>query len=128
MYGFFEMEHTPFTRDIPVDRLYKSPRTEDAPGRPVYAADRQMFAVVAANPGCGRSVLIRMFNGRLGSEKYLLLYLSDSKLTPRRLYAGLLGQLGLEPHFFQRVFQTAAAERDRGSVHGTEKESGLCAG
>ncbi len=52
MYGsFFEMEHTPFTRDIPVDRLYKSPRTEDAPGRPVYAAGRQMFAVVAAKPG-----------------------------------------------------------------------------
>ena len=27
-------------------------------------------------------------------------YLSDSKLTPRWLYAGLLRQMGLEPHYF----------------------------
>lgn len=98
--SFFEMENTPFGRDVPVDRLYTSPQIEDALGRLIYAADRQMFAVVTANPGCGKSTLIRMFNGRLGREKYLLLYLSDSKLTPRWLYAGLLGQLGLEPHFF----------------------------
>lgn len=38
--------------------------------------------------------------GRLGKEKYLLLYLSDSKLTPRWLYAGLLRQMGLKPHYF----------------------------
>ncbi len=28
--SFFEMEHTPFTRDIPVGRLYTSPQIEDA--------------------------------------------------------------------------------------------------
>lgn len=97
---FFEMENTPFTRDVPVERLYTSPKIEDALGRLKYAADRQMFAVVTSNPGCGKSTLIRMLDGRLGREKYLLLYLSDSKLTPRWLYAGLLGQLGLEPRFF----------------------------
>ena len=97
---FFEMEHTPFTRDIPVERLYTSPRIEDALGRLVYVVDHQMFAVVTANPGCGKSTMVRMLDGRLGKEKYLLLYLSDSKLTPRWLYAGLLGQLGLEPHYF----------------------------
>jgi len=98
--SFFEMEHTPFTRDIPVERLYTSPRIEDALGRLVYVVDHQMFAVVTANPGCGKSTMVRMLDGRLGKEKYLLLYLSDSKLTPRWLYAGLLGQLGLEPHYF----------------------------
>ena len=91
--SFFEMEQTPFTRDIPIDRLYTSPRIEDALGRLVYVVDHQMFAVVTANPGCGKSTMVRMLNGRLGKEKYLLLYLSDSKLTPRWLYAGLLGQL-----------------------------------
>lgn len=68
--GFFEMEHTPFTRDIPVDRLYTSPQIEDAVGRLTYVADRQMFAVVTANPGCGKSTLIRLLDGRLGREKY----------------------------------------------------------
>ena len=96
--SFFELEHTPFTRDIPVERLYTSPRIEDALGRLIYVVDHQMFAVVTANPGCGKSTMVRMLDGRLGKEKYLLLYLSDSKLTPRWLYAGLLGQPGLEPH------------------------------
>ena len=100
---FFGMGNTPFTRDIPVDRLYMSPRIEDALGRLVYAADRQMFAVVTASPGCGKSTLVRMFEGRLGREKYQLLYLSDSKLTPKWLYAGLLDQLGLEAHFYSGV-------------------------
>ncbi len=69
--SFFEMEHTPFTRDIPIDRLYTSPRIEDALGRLVYVVDHQMFAVVTANPGCGKSTMVRMLNGRLGKEKYL---------------------------------------------------------
>ena len=83
--SFFGMEHTPFTRDIPVERLYTSPRIEDALGRLVYVVDHQMFAVVTSNPGCGKSTMVRMLDSRLGKEKYLLLYLSDSKLTPRWL-------------------------------------------
>lgn len=49
-----------------------------------------------ADPGCGKSTLMRMFVDTLPKEKYLPLYLSDSKLTPRWLYAGLLDQMGLE--------------------------------
>ena len=82
----------PVSRDVPTDRLYVSPQIEDAIGRLTYAADRQLFAVVTADPGCGKSTLIRMFEGRLPKDKYMLLYLSDSKLTPRWLYAGLLDQ------------------------------------
>ena len=49
---FFEMMNTPFTRDIPADRLYSSKQIEDAMGRLTYVADRQLFAVVTADPGC----------------------------------------------------------------------------
>lgn len=98
---FFELMHTPFTRDIPADRLYSSRRIEDALGRLTYVADRQLFAVVIADPGCGKSTLIRMFESRLPKDKYMLLYLSDSKLTPRWLYAGLLDHMGLEARFYQ---------------------------
>lgn len=123
--SFFEMGHTPFTRDIPIDRLYTSPRIEDALGRLVYVVDHQMFAVVTANPGCGKSTMVRMLNGRLGKEKYLLLYLSDSKLTPRWLYAGLLGQLGLEPYFFsgdsKRLLQ-----KEIGAVCREQKKKVVC--
>lgn len=99
--GFFELMHTPFTRDTPADRLYSSRQIEDALGRLAYVADRQLFAVVTADPGCGKSNLIRMFESRLPKDKYMLLYLSDSKLTPRWLYAGLLDQMGLEARFYR---------------------------
>ena len=98
---FFELMHTPFTRDIPADRLYSSRQIEDALGRLTYVADRQLFAVVTADPGFGKSTLIRMFESRLPKDKYMLLYLSDSKLTPRWLYAGLLDQMGLEARFYR---------------------------
>lgn len=54
-----------------------------------------------SEPGCGKSTLIRMFDHSLPKERYTLLYLSDSKLTPRWLYAGLLDQLGLESRFYR---------------------------
>lgn len=98
---FFEMRATPFVRNVPADRLYRSPQIDDAIGRLRYTADKQKFATVMAEPGCGKSTLIRMFVNELPRDKYLALYLSDSKLTPRWLYSGLLNQMGLEPRFYR---------------------------
>lgn len=99
--NFFEMRNTPFVRNVPADRLYRSPQIEDALGRLKYSADKQKFATVMAESGCGKTTLIRMFVRGLPRDKYLSLYLSDSKLTPRWLYSGLLNQLGLEPRFYR---------------------------
>ncbi len=99
--AFFGMEHTPFSRNIPPDRLYHSEKINDALGRLRYVADHELFAVVTADPGCGKSTLIRMYANELPKDKYVLLYLSDSKLTPRWLYSGLLVQMGLESHFYR---------------------------
>ena len=99
--AFFGMEHTPFVRDVPPEKLYESKAFRETLGRLAYVADRQMFAVVTADPGCGKSTLIRRFCSELPKEDYLVLYLSDSKLTPRWLYAGLLDQMGLEARFYR---------------------------
>lgn len=98
---FYGMEHTPFTRDVPPDALYESKAMGEALGRLAYAADRQLFAVVTADAGCGKSTLIRKFAASLSKDDYILLYLSDSKLTPRWFYKGLLDQLGLESKFYR---------------------------
>lgn len=98
---FFEMEHTPFSRDVPPDALYESPYVTDAIGRLSYAADHQLFAVVTSDAGCGKSTLIRKFAGILPKDEYIFLYISDSKLTPRWFYKGLLDQLGLESRFYR---------------------------
>lgn len=66
---FFSMEHTPFTRDLPVERLYTSKTIEDALGRLIYSADNQQFAVVMADPGCGKSTLARLFVSTLPKDQ-----------------------------------------------------------
>ncbi len=95
------MRHTPFGRDVPPEELYESAAMTNVLGRLAYAARRQLFAVITADAGCGKSTLIRKFSSSLPREKYILLYLSDSKLTPRWFYAGCLDQLGLEPRFYR---------------------------
>lgn len=99
--SFYGMTHTPFTRDVPADALYESDAMADALGRLAYAADRQLFAVVTADAGCGKSTLIRKFSESLPRDQYIFLYLSDSKLTPRWFYKGLLDQLGIESRFYR---------------------------
>lgn len=98
---YFGMKNLPFTRDVPANRLYESSSMADALGRLCYAADRQLFVVVTADSGCGKSTLIRKFSAALPSESYILLYLSDSKLTPRWFYKGMLDQLGIESRYYR---------------------------
>ena len=115
--SFFGMEHTPFARDVPPESLYESENVSDILGRLAYVADRQLFAVLTADAGCGKSTLIRKFTASLNSEEYIMLYLSDSKLTPRWFYKGLLDQIGIEAKFYRgdakRQLQRYAAIRQR---------------
>lgn len=99
--AFYQLEHTPFTRDVPPECLYESHAMADSLGRLAYVADRQLFAVVTADAGCGKSTLVRKFAASLPGDRYILLYLSDSKLTPRWFYKGMLDQLGLDSRFYR---------------------------
>ena len=99
--AYFELEHTPFTRDLPPQSLYEPPFIEDVLGRLGYVADRQLFAVLTADPGCGKSTVLRKFASSLPSDRYVVLYLSDSKMTPRWFYKGLLEQMGLESRYYR---------------------------
>jgi type II secretory pathway predicted ATPase ExeA len=123
--SWFNMKHTPFTRNIPPEKLYESPAIGAAFDRLCYVADRQQFAVVTADSGCGKSTLIRRFAASLPSDKYILLYLSDSKLTPKWLYKGILDQLGMESKFYRgdskRQLQESVAY-----IHGVEQKKLVC--
>lgn len=99
--AFFEMKHTPFVNAIPVEALHISDKHEEILGRLGYVAQGNRFAVVTAGVGVGKSTLIRKFAESLSPEKYTLFYLSDSQLTPRWFYKGLLDQLGIEAKFYR---------------------------
>lgn len=98
---FYHMSRVPFSRDIPADELYMSTMLEETLGRLEYAAQRQWFAVVTGDCGTGKTTAIRKFAQMLDPAQFQMLYLSDSKLTPRHFYKGLLQQLGCEAKFYR---------------------------
>ena len=122
---FFEMQNTPFSKAVPSSELYESPAMADALGRLAYTADRQLFAVVTADAGCGKSTLIRRFADSLPREEYLLLYLSDSKLTPRWFYKGMLDQLGIESRFY-RGDAKRQLQKEVEIIRGVQKKKVVC--
>jgi type II secretory pathway predicted ATPase ExeA len=98
---FYNLSRTPFTRDIPTDQLYLSITLEETLSRLEYAAERQLFAVVTGDCGTGKTTTVRRFKESLDGAKFLVMYLADSKLTPRHFYKGLLEQLGCESKFYR---------------------------
>ena len=98
---FFGLCHTPFTNEIPAKELYLSPGLEETLGRLSYVAKNHLLCVVTADVGCGKTTAVRRFSEMLNQEDYVVFYLSDSKLTPRWFYKGLLDQLGVEAKFYR---------------------------
>ena len=99
--AFYEMKRTPFSRDMPTHELYASAGMEETLERLKYTAERQWFTVVTGDCGTGKTTTIRRFADVLDPSRFKLLYLSDSKLTPRHFYKGLLEQLGCEAKFYR---------------------------
>lgn len=98
---FYSLRRTPFTRDLPTEELYLPVMLEETLERLAYAAERQLFAVVTGDCGTGKTTTIRRITEVLNAKTYKVMYLSDSKLTPRHFYKGLLEQLGCEAKFYR---------------------------
>ena len=99
---FYELESTPFSRSIDVNDLFTSNKTDEVLARLKIAASRQWFALLTGDCGTGKSTLVRKLTAILEKSKiYKVLYLADSKLTPRHFYNGLLEQLGAQGKFYR---------------------------
>lgn len=98
---FYGFTHSPFTRDIPTDALYQSVMLEEALSRLTHAAERMLFSVLTGDSGTGKTTVIRKFADTLNPSDFMVMYLADSKLTPRHFYKGLLEQLGCEAKFYR---------------------------
>lgn len=98
---FFGFSSMPFSKSIPVEDIYSSPGLEEVISRLNYTAEKQFFSILTANVGCGKTTAVRKFAASLDKSKYELFYMSDSQLTPRWFYKGLLEQLGVEAKFYR---------------------------
>ena len=98
---FFDFKRTPFLNNIPVEALYMFDRLSEVIGRLNYAAAKNMFAVVSSGVGTGKSTAIRKFAAGLDPDKYTVLYVAESGLTPRWFYKGMLDHFGIEAKFYR---------------------------
>ena len=99
--AFYGFTMTPFTRQVAEDTLFETEQFLEVLARLRYASEKQWFALLTGDCGTGKSTLIRKLSWALGSKEYKVLYLSDSKLTPRHFYNGLLDQLGVQGRFYR---------------------------
>jgi len=98
---YFNFTKIPFARDIPEEELYINQAVEELQGRLEYVARNRLFAVVTGDVGCGKSTAIRRLVTSLDNNRYKVMYISDSALTPRNFYWEVLNQLGCESKFYR---------------------------
>lgn len=99
--AFYGFSRTPFSRAIPTGELYPSVMMEEILGRLEHAAKSQLFAIVTGDSGTGKTTTIRRLKDNLDSSMFMVMYLADSKLTPRHFYKGLSEQLGADAKFYR---------------------------
>ena len=97
-YGFTQI---PFSRAIPTDKLYRGNDSDELIERLKWSAKGQLFAVMTGDSGTGKTTILRRFHDELQNSQYRILYLSDSKMTPRTFYKNILEQLGFEAKYYR---------------------------
>ncbi len=105
--AFYGMRHTPFVRGIPSNALYKTRQNAEVLSRLSYTAKNQLFAVLIGEPGTGKTSTLRRLKDELPESEYMVLYVSDSRLTPRSFYNYMLNQLGCKSEFLRNTARNA---------------------
>ena len=104
---FYGMHHTPFTRGIPSDQMHRTRQNSEVFSRLIVTAQKQSFALLIGEPGTGKTSTLRRLKDELPESEYMVLYVSDSKLTPRSFYNYLLNQLGCKSEFHRNAARNA---------------------
>jgi len=98
---FYGFAQAPFSRTIPTADLYRGNDSDELIQRLKYAAKRQLFAIMTGDSGTGKTTTLRRFHDELQNSQYRVLYISDSKMTPRTFYKATLEQLGFEARHYR---------------------------
>ena len=98
---FYEFAASPFGRGLPVSALYRDNDRDEHVDRLKYAAKNQLFSILFGESGVGKTTILRRFSDEIAMSGYTVIYISDSKLTPRHFYKGILEQLGFEAKYFR---------------------------
>jgi type II secretory pathway predicted ATPase ExeA len=97
----FGFNSTPFTRDIPASELLKTKRWNELVERLKHVAMNREFGVFTGESGTGKTTALRRMAAELDKNRFRVLYVYDSDLTPRNFYVETLYQLGYSPKFYR---------------------------
>jgi type II secretory pathway predicted ATPase ExeA len=98
---YFSFNSTPFGRDIPVTELLKTKHWNELVERLKHVAKNREFGIFTGEPGTGKTTALRRMVAELDKNRYRVLYVYDSDLTPRNFYVETLLQLGYTPKFYR---------------------------
>ena len=97
----FGLSAIPFGREIPVAELMKSCQWNELAGRLKYVAKNSCFGLFTGETGTGKTTALRRMAAELDKNRFRLLYVYDSDLTPRNFYVETLHQLGYKAKFYR---------------------------
>jgi type II secretory pathway predicted ATPase ExeA len=98
---YFDFSAAPFGRGIPVTELMKSGQWNELAGRLNHVARNREFGLFTGDTGTGKTTALRRMTAELDKNRYKILYVYDSDLTPRNFYVETLRQLGYKPRFYR---------------------------
>ena len=84
----------PFTRHLPVERLYPTPSWHECRARLFTTLDERGFLVLTGESGVGKSTMLRAVLQSLNPSQYVPIYLPTAEeWTPRLFYRAVAHQL-----------------------------------
>jgi type II secretory pathway predicted ATPase ExeA len=96
---YFGLSATPFGRDIPVTELMRNEQWNELACRLIHVAMNNGFGIFTGETGTGKTTALRRMAAELDKNRFQLLYVYDSDLTPRNFYVETLHQLGYKAKF-----------------------------
>lgn len=98
---FYGFTHTPFARDLPVERLMELEGQQEMLARLRRAIKTNDIALVTGQGGVGKSTALRLLQADLDSNRYKFIYSPNPGAGLVGLYRTLLWEMGHEPTFFK---------------------------
>ena len=98
---FFNLQRTPFSRDLPTTQLWINETRREMHSRLLYVANNKSFGLFTGDAGTGKTTAIRKFASDIDISRFQIIYIADSALTPRNFYYAALHQLGQIPRFYR---------------------------
>jgi type II secretory pathway predicted ATPase ExeA len=98
---YYALAKYPFPKGMPSSEIFIAESQEETLTRLKYVVNNKLFATVTGDCGSGKTTVLRKLKGFLDEKKFDFLYITESQLTPRHFYNGLLSQLGRDGAFYR---------------------------